>query len=169
MNQITHLNLSIRRWLVFFITALALSGITAFAIESELAWLIRVWPLQNGLLHHWLQTVYSAVKSTNEQYPFISYGSDWLAFAHLVIAIAFVGPLRDPVRNKWIIRFGQIACIAIFPLAFIAGPVRQIPLFWQLIDCSFGVVGFIPLAVCYRKIERLEKLTLKSQPFYQPA
>lgn len=90
----------------------------------------------------------------------------WLVF--FMVAIAFIGPLQDPVRNKWIIRFGQIACIAIFPLAFIAGHVRQIPLFWQLIDCSFGVLGFIPLTVCYRKINRLEKLTLKPQPAYQP-
>ena len=166
MNQVTQLHTSIRRWIRFFIVALIVSGITAFAIESELGWLIRVLPARNNLLHHWLQTVYTAVRSTNEQYPFISYGSDWLAFAHLVIAIAFVGPLQDPVRNKWIVRFGQIACIAIFPLAFIAGHIRHIPLFWQLIDCSFGVLGFIPLAVCYHKINRLEKLTLKSQPFY---
>ena len=169
MNQITQLTTSIRRWILFFITALILSGITAFAIESELAWLMQVLPSQNNLLHHWLQTVYNAVKSTNDQYPFISYGSDWLAFAHLVIAIAFIGPLQDPVRNKWIIRFGQIACIAIFPLALIAGPIRHIPLFWQLIDCSFGVFGFIPLALCYHKINMLEKLTLKSQPLYQQA
>lgn len=158
MNPITQLTASIRRWMVFFIIALIVSGITAFAIESELHWLMRVLPPGNSLLHHWLQTVYGAVKSTNEQYPFISYGSDWLAFAHLVIALAFVGPLQDPVRNKWIVRFGQLACVAIFPLAFIAGHIRHIPLFWQLIDCSFGVFGFIPLAVCYRKIVRLEKL-----------
>lgn len=169
MDQVKQLTTSIRRWMVFFIAALVLSGITAFAIESELAWLTQILPPQNGLLHHWLQTVYTAVKSTNEQYPFISYGSDWLAFAHLVIAIAFVGPLLDPVRNKWIIRFGQIACIAIFPLAFIAGPIRQIPLFWQLIDCSFGVIGFIPLTVCYHKINKLERLTLKSPVTCKPA
>lgn len=168
MNPITQLTHSIRRWLFFFIAALVLSGITTFAIESELAWLVRVLPPQKQLLHHWLRTVYNAVKSTNEQYPFISYGSDWLAFAHLVIAVAFIGPLRDPVRNKWIIRFGQTACIAIFPLAFIAGHIRQVPLFWQLIDCSFGVFGCIPLTICYRKINQLEKLTLQSHPACQP-
>ena len=169
MNQVRQLTTSIRRWMVFFIAALVLSGVTAFAIESELAWLTQVLPYRNGLLYHWLRSVYTAVKSTNEQYPFISYGSDWLAFAHLMIALAFIGPLRDPVRNKWIIRFGQIACIAIFPLAFIAGHVRQIPLFWQLIDCSFGIIGFIPLAICYHKINQLERLTLKSQTICQPA
>ncbi len=149
---------SLRRWIVFFIVALALSGITAFAIESELRWLLTIIPAGSSYLHHWLYTVYEAVRNTNAQYPFLSYGSDWLAFAHLMIAIAFIGPLRDPVRNKWVIRFGQIACVMIFPLAFIAGHVREIPLFWQLIDCSFGVIGLIPLAVCWHKIRQIESL-----------
>jgi hypothetical protein len=33
-----------------------------------------------------------------------------IAFAHLAIAIAFIGPYIDPVRNKWVITFGLIAC-----------------------------------------------------------
>jgi hypothetical protein len=53
----------------------------------------------------------------------------------------------------------MIACCMIFPLACIAGHVRGIPFFWQMIDCSFGVVGIVPLWICYRKIELLEKLT----------
>ncbi|HEV3224754.1 MAG TPA: hypothetical protein VGZ90_17865 [Puia sp.] len=92
----------------------------------------------------------------NKEYPFLAYGYDWLALAHLVIAVAFFGVLKDPVRNKWIIQFGRISCCMIFPLAFIAGYVRGIPFYWQLIDCSFGVIGLIPLTICYRKIEQLE-------------
>ena len=30
-------------------------------------------------------------------------------------------------------------------LALIFGPIRGIPLFWRLIDCSFGLFGAIPL------------------------
>jgi hypothetical protein len=59
------------------------------------------------------------------------YGTDWLAFAHLVIAVAFWGPLRDPVRNIWVIEWGMIACVGIVPLALFAGPVRDIPLWWS--------------------------------------
>ena len=87
-----------------------------------------------------------------------AYGDDWLAFAHLVIAVAFIGPLRDPVRNKWVIEFGMIACVLVFPLAFVAGAVRGIPIFWRLIDCSFGVVGLVPLSLCYRRIGILEEI-----------
>jgi hypothetical protein len=29
-------------------------------------------------------------------YPFLAYGTDWLAFAHIVIAVFFIGPLVKP-------------------------------------------------------------------------
>ena len=89
--------------------------------------------------------------------PFIAYGTDWLAFAHLVIALAFWGPLRDPVRNVWVVQFGMIACIAVIPLALIAGPIRGIPWGWQLVDISFGVVGVVPLLFAYAGIRRLAR------------
>lgn len=158
MSHSIQITTSIRRLIIFFMIALVLSGITAFAIETELSWLLSEITPQNNYLHQWLSKVYIAVKNTNEQYPFISYGSDWLAFAHIVIATAFIGPLQDPVRNKWVIQFARIACLLVLPLAFIAGHIRQIPLFWQLIDCSFGVIGFIPLTVCYYKIQQLENI-----------
>jgi hypothetical protein len=153
-----HLRNQIRNWIIFFIVALILSGITAFALETELAWLNHFFTGRSTGLSFWIFKVYSALRDTNEKYPFLSYGYDWLAFAHIVIAVAFTGVLRDPVRNKWIIQFGRIACIMIFPLALIAGQVRGIPFYWQLIDCSFGIIGLVPLTICYRKINKLESL-----------
>jgi hypothetical protein len=64
-----------------------------------------------------------------------------------VIAVAFLGPLKDPIRNIWVVEFGMIACILVIPLALICGHIRGIPFAWQLIDCSFGIFGFIPLAI----------------------
>jgi len=149
---------AIRYWLFIFIICLILSGLTASPLDTELQWLLGIWPFHtNTALYHWVQRTYSALRDSNKQYPFLAYGYDWLAFAHIVIAIAFIGPLRDPVRNIWVIQFGMLACIGVFPLALIAGPVRGIPLYWQLIDCSFGVIGLIPLAICYKKIRLLEK------------
>jgi hypothetical protein len=148
----------IRCWIVFFIVSLVLSGLTAFALQTELNWLLQNWSLRNGgELYYWVRKVYEALRNTNDRYPFLAYGYDWLAFAHLVIALVFIGPLRDPVRNKWIIEFGMIACMMIFPLAFIAGAVRGIPVYWRLIDCSFGIIGLIPLTICYKKIRLLEQ------------
>jgi hypothetical protein len=89
---------------------------------------------------------------------FLAYGTDWLAFAHLVIAVAFIGPLRDPVRNKWVLTFGVIACAGVVPLALIAGCVRGIPFYWRLIDCSFGVFGVVPLLICLSYVRRLERM-----------
>ncbi len=150
----------IRRMLLFFIVALALSGITAFPVETELKWLLQHTDLMPKSLANFLHTIYNAISQTNQQYPYIAYGFDWLAFAHLVIATAFIGPLKDPVKNIWIIEWAMIACVAIIPLAFICGPIRQIPFYWRLIDCSFGVFGIIPLFVCRKWIKSLEKETI---------
>jgi len=109
-------------------------------------------------LQRWLNTVQHAVSDTNAKYPYLSYGTDWLAFAHIVIAVAFIGPLRDPVRNIWVLEFGIIACLMVFPLAFIAGPIRQIPFYWQLIDCSFGVFGAVPLLLALSWTKKLARL-----------
>jgi hypothetical protein len=75
-----------------------------------------------------------------------------LAFAHLTIAVAFIGPIRDPVKNVWVIQFGMIACVMVIPLAVICGALRGIPWYWRLIDCSFGVFGLIPLGIAWRMI-----------------
>jgi hypothetical protein len=159
-NPIYQLKHRIKVWLIVFIVFLLLSGITAFPLEYELKILLSIEDYFPARVGAWLQTVAYAIIDTNTKYPFMSYGTDWLAFAHIVIAVAFIGPLRDPVRNIWVIQFGMIACIMIFPLAFICGPIRHIPFYWQLIDCSFGIIGIIPLFFCYRWIKQLEILTL---------
>ncbi len=149
---------STRTWLILFTTGLVLSGLTAFPIETELAFFVNHSTVFPQSINLWIDKVYMAAKSTNENYSFLAYGTDWLAFAHLVIAVAFIGPIKNPVKNIWVLQFGMIACVMIFPLAFIAGPVRHIPFYWQLIDCSFGVLGLIPLTICYRNTRKLEEL-----------
>jgi hypothetical protein len=143
--------------IIFIIAGLAISGITAFPIERELAYFNHHLDTFPQILQPWLHTVYIGITQTNLSYPYLSYGTDWLAFAHIVLAILFIGPLVNPVKNIWVIQFGLIACLLIIPLAFIAGSIRQIPFFWQLIDCSFGVVGSIPLGMAYFNIQKLER------------
>lgn len=156
----TRLRSQIRGLLLLFMTGMILSGLTAFPIEFQLQWAVSQMEDWNwhGTLFNWLQFVYEGVKNTNEQYSFIAYGTDWLAFAHLIIAVAFIGPLRSPVRNVWVIEFGLIACASIIPFAFIAGSFRAIPFFWQCVDCSFGVGGGMLLWIIYRKIQQLGKM-----------
>ena len=152
---------SIRIWLVVFIIGLVLSGVTAFPLRSELSLLVRLAASLHlaehaPALNQWLATVHTALIDENTRYPFLAYGTDWLAFAHIVLGIAFVGPFIDPVRNKWVITFGLIACAGVIPLALIAGPLRGIPFYWRLIDCSFGIFGCIPLWIVHHKMTRLE-------------
>jgi hypothetical protein len=154
----------IRFWLAIFIAGLVLSGLTAFPLQTEVGWLASLlqahWlqPLAKSThLLPWVERVQEGLAATDSRYPFLAYGTDWLAFAHLVIAVAFLGPYLDPVRNKWMITFGLIACAGVVPLALIAGGIRGIPIGWRLIDCSFGVFGAIPLLFCLRNIAAMER------------
>jgi hypothetical protein len=158
-TQTAKLTRRVKICIVIVIAGLFISGITAFPLESELTWLVKHQSLPNGQMTTWLSKVYSAIVSANQSYPFLSYGTDWLAFAHVMLAVLFIGPYIDPVKNKWVIQFGIIAAVAIFPLAFIAGSIRGIPFFWQLIDCSFGVITLALLIPCHRYIVKLEKLS----------
>lgn len=145
----------IRVLISFFIIALIVSGATAMPAESALRWLMQYKENFPASLGNWLEVCYNALVDTNSKYPFLAYGYDWLAFAHFVIALSFAGPLKDPVKNAWIIDWQIICCIAVIPLAIIAGPIRQIPVFHILIDCSFGILGIIPLLICRKWIKQL--------------
>jgi hypothetical protein len=148
----------IKCWLIIFIVLLVLSGITAFPLEWELSILQKMSGLFPEALKNWIDLVYKGVVETNKTYPFMAYGTDWLAFAHIVIAVFLFGAIKDPVRNIWLIKAGMINCALVLVLAFTAGSVRGIPFGWQLIDCSFGVFGFLILNFCYRKIKKTTPL-----------
>ena len=158
------------RWLTaLFIAGLFLSGATAIPIETEVSWLVKRTGAREKLPQQaqasknavawavWLCRVEDALVETNRNYPFIAYGGDWLAFGHFMIALVFVGAWRDPIRNRWLFDFGLIACALVIPYALIFGGVRGIPIWWRLIDCSFGVFGVIPLWIARRMIGELEK------------
>jgi hypothetical protein len=147
----------IKRWLAFFMIMIALSGITAMPAEWELSIAVKFFD-DNSSIGSWLNEIFYAVKDTARKYPYLFYGYDWLAFAHIILAILFIGPYKDPVKNKWVIEFGSTACFLIIPFALLIGYTRGIPFWWRLIDCSFGIFGLIPLGVCYKKINELEKL-----------
>lgn len=155
----------IRRLLLLFIVGLVLSGVTAFPLFHELNWLCArlgfaagILPDGHSGLAYWLLQVRHALSEEHARYPFLAYGTDWLAFAHIVIAFFFVAPLRDPLRNIAVLRAGMAACIAVIPLALICGEVRVIPFYWRLIDCSFGIFGIVPLWLAIRRTKRLEAL-----------
>lgn len=161
-ERVLRLRIKILTWI--FILGLVFSGATAIPLQSELGLAAKCLGVTRKSpsevppgFTRWIIDVRNAVRDTKTKYPFLAYGTDWLAFAHLVIAVAFIGALRDPVRNIWLFTFGMIACAMVVPYAFIFGGLRGIPLGWRLIDCSFGVLGFIPLWLCRRWARELEK------------
>jgi hypothetical protein len=160
MDKQAHLLKRIRIMLGIFLVGLILSGITAFPLKWELGLLARWLGAWHGVpagLLHWILLVQAGLVDTYGKYPWLAYGTDWLAFGHLMIGIAFIGPLRDPKRNIWIVEFGMISCVLVIPLAMICGPIRGIPFYWRLIDCCFGVFGIIPLWVVRSWILQLDR------------
>ncbi len=148
-----------------FIAGLVLSGLTAFPLVSELSILHRILgsPAPQAIgnadtMHVWLGTVHRAVTETDARFPFLFYGTDWLAFGHLVIALFFVGPLVRPRGNEWVLYAGLVACVGVIVIALVCGAIRGIPWFWQMIDCSFGALGAIPLLYCLRVTRRIDNL-----------
>lgn len=148
-----------------FILGLVLSGLTAFPLLTEMRLLAR-WlgvAAPEGYAHyhglaHWIALVLYALEQTDARYPFLAYGTDWLAFGHLCIAVFFVRPWVKPLESEWVLRCGLVCCAGVIPLAFIAGPLRGIPLYWRLIDSSFGVFGAVPLGYALHLIGRMRRL-----------
>ena len=69
-----------------------------------------------------------------------------------------VTSFRAMVRNRWLFDFGLIACVLVIPYALAFGAIRGMPFWWRLIDCSFGVFGFIPLWLCREWVRELAEI-----------
>jgi len=156
---------------VVFILGLVISGATAIPLVSEVDALAKLTGARELLIGGstnlpawaiWLCRVQDAIHLTAEKHPFLFYGTDWLAFGHFVIALAFLGALRDPVRNKWLFTWGMIACMLLIPYALVFGAIRGIPFWWRCIDCSFGIIGIIPLWLCQKWTHQIEIGTSRS-------
>lgn len=149
---------TIRFHLVLFVIILALSGITAFPIQTEINFMYTHLQSFPSFFHEWITQLYNNIHSTPDV---MFYGTDWLAFAHIIISLFFVPVFIDPIKYKVNLYVGMTACFMIFPLAFICGPIRSIPFFHQLIDCSFGAIGILYLYFILRKINTMENTLIK--------
>jgi hypothetical protein len=166
MPQRDVLCIRIRALTFFFMAALVLSGLTALPLSYELDYLNRLVGPQSIFaplfpnVTAWIGRVHDGLLDSWSRYPFLAYGTDWLAFAHFVIALAFLGVQHDPIKNRWVVEWSMLACVLVIPWTLVAGAVRGIPWFWQCVDMSFGIVGIIPLLFLRRDIRRLESLPL---------
>jgi hypothetical protein len=138
---------------------LLVSGVTVWPAASELKLAVSiVWGdgEPSGVLHSFVLRAIEGLESVEAQYPFMLYAHDWLAFAHIVLAILFAGAIRNPVRNVWIVQCGLIACALVPVLAGICIPIRGIPPIWFWIDLAFAPAAGIPLYIALRDIKRAE-------------
>lgn len=151
MNELKRIRIAVG--IVIF--GLVVSGVTAFPLLHELNLLARFVGDGDSDLTRWILTVREGLEVTYNKYPFIAYGTDWLAFAHLMIALFFILPWRDPVRYEGVLKVGVAASLLVIPLALLCGPLRGIPLGWRILDCSFGLLCLPPLLFALRKVRTL--------------
>jgi len=145
-----------------FVFGLIASGLTAFPLLKEVrvlaSWLGITAPERYLELHglqHWIAYVLFGLEQTYERFPFFGYGTDWLAFGHLAVAVFFLRGFLHPEDSDWVLKCGLACCVGVIPLALIAGSIREIPFYWRLVDCSFGVFGMLPLWYCLHLSKRI--------------
>jgi hypothetical protein len=102
---------------------LFLSGVTAFPLQTELHWVLSILetpPVRRIAeathLLPWIACVHHALSATNAQYPFLAYGTDWLAFAHLVLAVLFIGTYRDNTADRYRSKEGSVLMRRVYAL-----------------------------------------------------
>lgn len=139
------------------------SGITCYFLKWEVSTTLDiVWnrtpdriPLMEGEYELFVK-VEKGLVDIGRNFPEFFLGTDWLGFAHIVLAILFIGAIRDPVRNVWIVQFGMISAVMVVIAAFIFGHMRGLPPIHYFVDASFGFCAFIPLYLAYRRIKLID-------------
>ena len=160
----TRSELHIKLLCLFVIVGLVLSGVTAFPLLAELnlvsSWLVggdgSLAPDQYTGFRHWVLRVREGFEDTYAHYPFMGYGTDWLAFAHISIAMFFIPVYLNARKYIGNIYVGIITSVLVIPIAMICGQIRGIPIYWRLIDSSFGVVCAVPLIWILMILKRTE-------------
>lgn len=162
MNSKDTLLFRYRLVLSLFIAGLVASGLTAFPLRLELSIAAKLLGITDPASYNnmpglpgWIAYVDYGLQETYARFPFFGYASDWLAFGHLVIAMFFILPLLNPTRHQAVLYVGLVACAGVPAIALICGPIREIPFLWTLIDCSFGIIGAIPLLYCVRLTKKM--------------
>src|ERR1043166_4565353 len=77
----------IRKWTALFMILLVLSGITAFPVYTELRFLLYHQNFIPDFALPWLMKISEGIDMVMQQYPYLLYGYDWLAYSHIIIAL----------------------------------------------------------------------------------
>jgi len=149
------------KWMMAIVAfGLFVSGVTIWPVVWELKTAVQVvWGggEATGVIHRFVLQAIEGIEAMQAKYPFMLYGYDWLAFAHVGLAILFAGALRDPIRNVWVVQFGLIMCALVPVLGGVCIPLRGIPFHWFWIDFVFAPCAAVPLWIALRDIRRVER------------
>jgi len=130
-------------------------------VEPEIQWIDKAIGQSPFVVQHfpqlsdWIGVLRVSVTETYQKYPVMAYCMDWLAFAHVFIAVALLGAIRNPVQNVWVVKTALITTLLMIPFTFISGGIRGIPCYWLLLDSSFAMIAILPLVLALRGIKRL--------------
>lgn len=149
------------KWMLGIVAfGLFMAGVTVWPVIWELKTAVRiVWGegAPTNELHRFIVQAIAGIESVRANQPFLLYAHDWLAFAHIMLAVLFAGAIRDPVRNVWIVQCGLIMCASVPVLAGVCIPMRGIPMFWFWIDFAFAPAAALPLLIAWLDIRRVER------------
>jgi hypothetical protein len=149
------------KWMLGIVAfGLFVSGVTVWPAVWELKTAVHwLWgdAEPTGTLHTFVVRAVAGLEATDANYPFMLYAHDWLAFAHLMLALLFAGAMRDPRRNIWIVQCGLIMCALVPVLAGICVPLRGLPRYWFWIDFAFAPGAALPLWIALRDIKRAQE------------
>lgn len=159
-NEEGRIRRKIRIALVITIIGLLLNAVSAIPLHTELNILLSNPDLLPQSLREWLTYLNNGIADTDKNYPFMRYGFDWLAFAHVLIAIAFIGPLKDPIKNEWVVSWGIIASALSIVMALFWERLRDIPVWWSFIDIFIAIIALIILWLCNNWIKQLKKISV---------
>jgi len=105
----------LRLVLGLFTAALILSGLTAFPLKSEMEHVVAIRGLEhmapaeagNGF-DRWILTIRNGLRESYARYPWLAYGTDWLAFAHLSLLFSSPGHSLIPCATSGFCRLASL-------------------------------------------------------------
>ncbi|MBN1124905.1 MAG: hypothetical protein JXA82_07850 [Sedimentisphaerales bacterium] len=153
----------IRFVLILFAIGLILSGIIFFPLKQQLDLLVRLCGPGTWVetvfspMAYWIDRMHEATIDVHRDHAFVFYCTDWVAFAMIIVGLAFWGPIRNPVRNRWVIEWGILISVLSVLTVLISAPLRGWPWFWLPFDSSFGILALVPLWLAHHWTCRLEK------------
>ncbi len=158
----------IRLCLALLMAGLLFSSLPGFFPLNGTKWILgllaRTSHFGDGTpLFTWFLGTRQALMATSLTARFLFYATNRDGLSRILFALLFLGPYRDPVRNRWVINFGLLSCAALVLFAFVAGEIQGMPFLWRCADAAFALLCALPLLLCKHYIHLFEHITVSTR------